>query len=65
MVQTDLIVRSITIQGTTAQGRAESVSISTTGRIEKGDKLILYYRNTSGTTDITTLTNSNGILGSK
>lgn len=65
MVQTDLIVRSITIQGTTAQGRAESVSISTTGRFEKGDKLIVYYRNTSGTTNVTTLTNSNGILGSK
>lgn len=64
-VQTDLITVPITIQGTTTQGRAESVPISTTGRFVKGDKVKVYYRNTSGTTDITTLTNSNGIISAK
>ncbi len=65
MIQTDLIIRNITIQGTLAQGRAESVPISTTGRFIKGDKIRVYYRNLSGTQTATTLSNSNGIISSK
>jgi len=65
MVQTDLVIRNITIQGTLAQGRAESVPISTTGRFVKGDKIKVYYRNLTATQDVTTLNNSNGIISAK
>jgi hypothetical protein len=64
-VQTDLIVATITIQGTTAQGRAENVTIPTTAQVNKDDKLSVWVRNTSGTTDITILDGANFILGQK
>ena len=64
-VQADILVRQITVQGTTAQGRAESVPISSTDQLVQGDKIRVYVRNTSGTTDITTLQNSNCIIGAK
>lgn len=64
-IQTDLIIVPITIQGTTTQGRAESVPISTTARFNDGDQLKVYYRNTSGNSNVTTLANSNGIISAK
>jgi hypothetical protein len=64
-IQTDLIIRAITIAGTTAQGRAESVPVATTAQLVDGDLIKVYYRNTSGTSNLTTLTNSNGIIAAK
>jgi hypothetical protein len=64
-VQTDLIVATITIQGSAAQGRAENVTIPTTAMLTKDDKLSVWVRNTSGTTDVTILEGANFILGQK
>jgi hypothetical protein len=64
-VQTDLIIATITIQGSAAQGRAENVTIPTTAMVEKDDKLSVWIRNTSGTTDVTILEGANFILGQK
>ena len=64
-VQTDLLIRPITIKGTTAQGRAESVPLTTTDQLVLDDKIKVYVRNTSGSSDITTLTNSNCVIGAK
>jgi len=64
-VQTDLIVATITIQGSAAQGRAENVTIPTTAMITKDDKLSVWVRNTSGTSDVTILEGANFILGQK
>ena len=64
-VQTDVLTRQITIQGTLAQGRSESVPIITTEQLIEGDKVRVYLRNTSGNSDVTTLTNSNCIIGAK
>ena len=64
-VQTDLIVATITIQGSAAQGRAENVTIPTTSGVQKDDKLSVWVRNTSGTTNITILEGANLILGQK
>ena len=63
--QTDILIRSITISGTTAQGRAESVPIQSTEQLVLGDKIRVYVRNTSGTQTVTTLLNSNCIIGAK
>jgi hypothetical protein len=64
-VQTDLIIATITIQGTTAQGRAENVTIPTTANVNKDDVLSVWVRNTSGISDITVLEGANFILGQK
>ena len=64
-VQTDILIRAITISGTTAQGRAESVPVQSTEQLVLGDKIRVYVRNTSGTSTITTLSNSNCIIGAK
>lgn len=63
--QTDILTRRITIAGTTAQGRAESVPIISTDQLVEGDKIIPYVRNTSGTSDITTLIGSNCVINAK
>jgi hypothetical protein len=62
---TQILSRQITIQGTTAQGRAESVPIQSTEQLVEGDKVRVQVRNTSGTINITTLANSNCIIGAK
>ena len=64
-VVTDILIRTITIQGSTAQGRAESVPIQSTDQLILGDIIRVEVRNTSGTTDVTTLSNSNCIIGAK
>lgn len=64
-VQTDLIIKPITIKGSTSQGRAENVTIPTTASIVKFDKTSLWLRNTSGTSDVTVLAGTNLILGQK
>ena len=64
-VQTDLITATITIQGTTAQGRAENITIPTTTTLQKDDKLSVWVRNTSGTQDVTVLSGANLIIGQK
>ena len=64
-VITEILRRQITIQGSTAQGRAESVPIQSTQLIEKDDTIYVEVRNTSGNTNITTLLNSNCIIGAK
>ena len=64
-VQTDVLIRRITIAGSTAQGRAESVPIVSTDMLESGDMIKIFIRNTSGTSDITTLENSNCVINAK
>jgi hypothetical protein len=64
-VQTDLIVATITIQGSASQGRAENVTIPTTAMLKKDDKLSVWIRNTSGTSNVTILEGANFILGQK
>lgn len=64
-VLTELLRRQITIQGTTAQGRAESVPIQTTDQQIFDDKTRVQIRNTSGNSNITCLANSNCIIGAK
>ena len=64
-VQTEILRRQITIQGTTAQGRAESVPIQATEQLIEGDLVFVEIRNTSGNTNVTTLSNSNMIIGAK
>ena len=56
-IQTDVLIRTITIAGSTVQGRAESVPIISTDMLESGDMIKIFIRNTSGTSDITTLSN--------
>ena len=63
--QTVILTRQITIQGTLAQGRSESVPIQSTDMIVEGDKIFIQIRNTSGNTDVQTLSNSNCIIGAK
>jgi hypothetical protein len=65
LVQTEILRRAITIQGTTTQGRAESVPIQSTEQLIEGDKVFVEVRNTSGTSDVDTLSNSNLIIGAK
>lgn len=62
---TEILRRQITVQGTTAQGRAESVPIQSTSQLVLADKIFVEIRNTSGTSDVTTLSNSNMIIGAK
>jgi hypothetical protein len=64
-VQTDILSRNITIKGTISQGRAESVPIITTEKLVLNDKILVYVRNTSGISDVTTLIDSNCIIGAK
>ena len=64
-VQTVLITRPITIQGTTTQGRAESVPIYSTDQLVLGDEIKVQIRNTSGNSDVTALVGSNCIIGAK
>ena len=64
-VETVILTRQITIQGTTAQGRAESVPIQSTEQLVEGDMIKVQVRNTSGSTNITTLSNSNCIIEAK
>ena len=64
-VQNDILIRSITIAGSTAQGRVESVPVSSSERLVLGDKIRFYVRNTSGKQAITTLSNSICIIGAK
>lgn len=64
-VQTVIITRQITIQGTLAQGRSESVPIQSTEMLNEGDKVFVQIRNISGNTDVDTLNNSNCIIGAK
>jgi hypothetical protein len=63
--QTVILTRQITIQGSLAQGRSESVPIQSTEMLIEGDKIFIQIRNTSGNTDIQTLSNSNCIIGAK
>ena len=63
--QTVILTRQITIQGTLAQGRSESVPIQSTDMIVEGDKIFVQIRNTSGNTNVQTLSNSNCIIGAK
>ena len=62
---TELKRSQITIQGTTAQGRAENVTVATTDQLVLGDKIRFQVRNTSGTTDINCLLDSNSIIQAK
>jgi len=65
LVETDLIISTITIQGSTAQGRAENVTIPTTAQMNLDDELSVWVRNTSGTSNVTVLQGANFILGQK
>jgi len=58
-IQTDILFRPITIKGTLAQGRAESIPLSSTEQLIEGDKILVYIRNTSGTSDVTLLAKTN------
>ena len=60
-----MIVATITIQGSAAQGRAENVTIPTTSEVQKDDVLSVWVRNTSGTSNVTILEGANFILGQK
>jgi hypothetical protein len=64
-VVTEILRRQITIQGSTAQGRAESVPIQSTQLIQENDIIYVEIRNTSGNSSVTTLLNSNCIIGAK
>jgi hypothetical protein len=64
-IQTEILRRSITVQGSTTQGRAESVPIQSTEQLVEGDLIFVEIRNTSGTSNVTTLSNSNLIIGAK
>jgi hypothetical protein len=64
-VVNEILRRQITIQGSTAQGRAESVPIQSTQLIEENDTIYVEIRNTSGNSSVTTLLNSNCIIGAK
>ena len=62
---TKLLSRKITMSGTLAQGRADSVPINTTDQLLEGDKIFVQIRNLSGSQDFTTLSDSNCIIGAK
>ena len=62
---TKLLSRKITMSGTLAQGRADSVPINTTDQLVEGDKIFVQIRNISGSQDFTTLADSNCIIGAK
>jgi hypothetical protein len=62
---TVISTRAITIKGTEAQGRAESVPIITTEQLIEGDKIYAEIRNTSGNSNVTTLSDSNCVIGAK
>lgn len=66
-VQTDLKSNPtpMTIQGTTSQGRADSVPIITTAQLVEGDKILVFIRNTSGNSNVTTAAGSNCVIGAK
>jgi len=64
-VVNEILRRQITIQGSTAQGRAESVPIQSTQLIQENDIIYVEIRNTSGNSSVTTLLNSNCIIGAK
>jgi hypothetical protein len=64
-VLTELKVSTITIQGTTAQGRAENVGVATTDQLVLDDQIKFQVRNTSGTSDVTCLNGVNAIIGAK
>lgn len=64
-VETNLLSRLVTIQGTTAQGRAESITMTTTTQLVYGDKIRVYGRNTSAAQSFTVLQDSNGIIVAK
>jgi hypothetical protein len=55
----------VTIQGTTAQGRAENVLVATTDQLVEGDKIYTEIRNTSGSSNVTTLIDSSAIIQAK
>lgn len=65
LVQTDILSRRITIVGIIVQGRAESVPIITTDQLVFGDKILVQIRNTSGTSNVTTLIGSNCVINAK
>jgi hypothetical protein len=62
---TELKRTQITIQGTTAQGRAESVPIASTDQLVLGDRIRFQLRNTSGTSSVTVLNGANSIVQAK
>jgi hypothetical protein len=57
--------KTITIQGTTGQGKAENVPINTTDLVLPGEKIRPQIRNTSGVQDVTTGIGANLIAGAK
>jgi hypothetical protein len=65
MVITPLLVRLITLQGTLAQGRAESAVITTTTQLVFGDKVRARGRNTSAAQNFTVSLDSNCIINAK
>jgi hypothetical protein len=65
LVQTEIITRKITIQGTLNQGKAESVPIQSTEQLVLGDKIFIELRNTTTASNVTTLPSSNLIIGAK
>jgi hypothetical protein len=64
-VQTNLLSRLVTISGTLAQGRAESVVITTTTQLNNLDKIKIFARNTSAGQPITTSIDTNCIINAK
>ncbi len=65
VIQTDLLSRKLTIQGTLAQGKAESISIMTTTQVILNDKIVVLGRNLSANQDFTLLSDSNMIINAK
>jgi len=65
LVETDILIRQITIKGTLAQGRAESVPLISTDSVTEDDDILVYIRNTSGTSNVTTLIGSNMVITAK
>lgn len=65
MVITPLLSRIVTLQGTLAQGRAESAVITTTAQLVFGDKVRVRARNTSAAQNFTISLDTNCIINAK
>lgn len=65
MIITPLLSRGITLQGTLAQGRAESAVITTTAQLVFGDKIRVRGRNTSANQPFVVSLDSNCIIQAK
>jgi len=65
LVQTDLLTRRLTIQGTLAQGRAESIVITTTTKLNELDKIKILGRNISAAQNFSVSKDSNCIINAK